>query len=221
MTIKLPTLGANTNGVETNPPKPNFSGDTPQAGGPTNPSLARGQIANTSIAFSNSNISHVCDISGNIKYTIAYISLGIKQAIEAIRLAVQSLFEGASGSPFTDGVRAVLTAIRAKVKLIQKLIDKAKEVQSDITGYISQLQQLISYVQSLPARIAEALVQCISDALSSISGAISNAQAIVNSAKSGGSLDTAVNTATGASSKLVATQNATTGTSQGPSIQLG
>jgi uncharacterized protein YoxC len=221
MPIPLPLITAVVAGVETNPPKPNFSGDSPTAGGPTSPSLARGEMANTSISFSNSNIEHVCDISGDIKYVIASVSLGIKQAIEAIRLAVQSLFESSSGSPFADGVRGIITAIQAKVKLIQKLIEKAKEVQADIAGYIAQLQQLVQYIQSLPARIAAVLTQCISDALSSISGAITNAKEIVNAQESGGSLASAATNATLASNQLTTAQNTTSGTSKGPQLQLG
>jgi hypothetical protein len=220
MPVPLPIITAVVGGIEVNPPKPNFSGDAPSTGGPTNPSLSRGEIANTSISFSNSNVEHVCDVSGNIKYTIAYVSLGIKQAIEAIRLAVQSLFETSSSSPFADGVRGLISAIQAKVKLIKKLIDKAKEVQADIADYIKQLQELVEYIQSLPARIAAILTQCISDALSSISGAINNAKGIVDAQKSGGSLASAATTATSASNQLTTAQNSTSGSSQGPQIQL-
>jgi len=214
----LPLIVAVVGAVEGNPPKPTHSGNAPSVGGPTNPSLARGQIANTSISFTNSNLAHVCDISGGIKYSIAWVSFQIKQAIEAIRTYVQGLFASTSSSPFADGVRAVITAIQGQVKLIQKLIKKAQEVQAQITGYIIQLQKLIVYIESLPARIASILTQCIKDALSSINGAISNATAIVNSQKNGG-LSTASAAALTASTQLTTAQQNNSGSSSGPAFQ--
>jgi len=197
----LPLITAVVGAIETNPPKPTHSGNAPSVGGPTNPSLARGQIANTSISYTNSNLVHVCDISGDIKYAIAWVSFQIKEAIEAIRTFVQGLFASTSSSPFADGVRAVITAIQGKVKLIQKLIKKAQEVQADIAGYIADLQKLIAYIESLPARIASILTQCIKDALASINDAITNATAIVNSQKTGG-LSVATSAASTAATQL-------------------
>jgi len=192
--------------------------DGPTSGNPTTPAISRGQIANTSIAVSNSNLAQVCDISAGMKKNIAWVSLQIKELIETIRNAIQKLWSGVSGSPFSDGVSNAVTAIKAMVKQIQKLIAKAQEAQAAVQGYITQLQELLIYIQSIPARIAEFLKDCLSEVTASIKDAIGNAQSIVNS-QSGGALSTATSSVTTASNMLAATQSMGAGSSSGPVIQ--
>jgi phage-related protein len=154
------------------------SGDNSQVGSPTIAPAALSQVANTSVAASNSKLTHVCDITGDIRYAVAWASLQIKQLIEAVRNALEKLWGATSSSPFADEVRAVIKAIKAKIKQIQKLIDKAKEVQSVVTDYIQKLQELIAYINSLPDRIAKFLNECLTHAMSSLGDAIKNAKEI-------------------------------------------
>ena len=214
MTASLPNLAtANNNPTVVN------SGDTSSVGAPTISNNARGLLPNTSIALSNSNIAHVCDISGSLKYSIAFASLQVKQLVELIRSTIASLFASTSSSPFGDGVRNVATAIKQALNQINKLVAKAKEVAGVIQGYIVQLKQLLVYIASLPARIATALKQCLSDATASIKDAISNAQAIVNS-QSGGLLSTASSNSANTTAALAAAQSATPASSGGNSMSL-
>jgi methyl-accepting chemotaxis protein len=157
--------------------------DNPQPGSPTQPAVARSLIANTSIALSNSNLAHVCDITGDMRYGIAWVSLQVKQLVETIRNAIQGLWASASSSPFGDEIRAVIKAIQAKVKQIQKLISKIQEVQKTLNSYIAQLQELIAFIASLPARIAAFLQNCLSAATASLKDAIGNASSIVSSSQ--------------------------------------
>lgn len=203
--LQNPPQTANANATAPN------TNDAPTSGNPTTPALSRGEVANTSISVSNSNLAHVCDITGSMKYNIAWISLQVKQLIESIRQAIQSLWEGVSSSPFGDGVSATVTAIKSMVKQIQKLIDKAKEAQAAIAGYVQQLQQLLIYIATIPARIAQFLKDCISEATAAIKDAINNAQTIVNSQS-----NTALSTA---STNLTTAENTTPGTSTGVNVQ--
>ena len=127
------------------------------------------------------------------------------------RNAVQSLWASSSSSPFADEVRTVIKAIQSKVKQIQKLIAKAQEVQTVITGYIQQLQQLIAYIASLPARIAAFLQDCLAHATSSLKYAIANA-ATITTASANASLAIV-------SSQATAANNAIAGSSAGPAFQ--
>lgn len=208
----LPQTG-NSNLVSPNP------ADNQKPGAPSNPAKALSVVDGTSTANSNSNLAHVCDITGKMKYTIAWISLQVKELIEAIRQAIQKLWASVSGTPFGDGASNIVTAIKGMVKQIQKLIDKAKEVQAEVAGYIQQLQQLLAYIQSLPARIAKFLTDCLSEVTSSIKDAIKNAQSIVDS-QNGGNLSTANSSATTASTTLNTAQNTNTGTSSGLVLQI-
>lgn len=181
------------------------SGDNPQSGAPTIAPGALSQVANTSVANSNSNLTHVCDITGDLKYAVAWAALQVKQLIEAVRKAVEGLWASASNSPFGDEVRAVIKSIQAKVKQIQKLIAKAQEVQAVVTQYIQQLQQLIAYIASLPARIAQFLQECLSHATASLKDAITNAASITS--------DSAKASLTQASSQANAASNANSSSS--------
>ena len=78
------------------------SGDNTSPGNPTLPPGALSQVANTSISKSNSDLTHVCDISGNLQYAIAWASLQVKELIEAVRNAVAALWASSSSSPFIE-----------------------------------------------------------------------------------------------------------------------
>ena len=211
--IQKPPQTANDNLTSPN------TNDNARSGAPTQPAKALSVVDGTSTGASNSNLAHVCDITGKMKYNIAWISLKVKELVEAIRKAIQGLWEGASASPFGDGVRTVINGIKAMVKQIQKLIAKAKEATSAIQGYIAQLQGLLTYIASIPTRIAKFLADCKKEATSSIKDAISNAQNIVNS-QNGGTLSQASSDATATANNLTTTQNSNTGSSQGPMFQL-
>ena len=56
---------------EPNPPKIVAEADAIIAGLPTVPQLARGSIANTSIALSNAEIWHICDPKSRLNWILA------------------------------------------------------------------------------------------------------------------------------------------------------
>jgi hypothetical protein len=142
--------------------------DGPSSGNPTTPAMSRGQIANTSISVSNSNVSHVCDIAGPLVYGIAWASYQIGQAIQAIREALQALWAAASDSPFGDAVRAVINTIKAALDITKKIIAKAAEVAAIVGKFISDMQQLLVTIATLPARIASILAQCVKESIAQI-----------------------------------------------------
>jgi len=166
-------------GVEQNKPSVINTGDAPQSGLPTTASLARGNLANTTIAKMNSSLEHVCDISGNIKYSIALVSQKISEAIQAIRTYLEGLWGGTSGSPFSDQIRAAIKYIKAKVAIIKKYIAKAQEAQTAVQQFIADAQALIAYIATLPAKAAALLKQCLTDAVASVKDAISNSSDII------------------------------------------
>lgn len=166
-------------GLEQNKPSVINTGDASQPGLPTTASLARGNLANTTIDKMNSSLEHVCDITGDIKYSIALVSAKISEAIQAIRTYLEGLWGSTSGSPFGDQIRAAIKYIKAKVAIIKKYIAKAKEVQAAIAKFIADTQALIAYIATLPAKAAAMLKQCLTDAIASVKGAISNSASIV------------------------------------------
>ena len=186
MAIAGPNLAVTTaTGTEKNAPTVLNTGDAPSSGGPTTPSLARGLIANTSLGFANDNLAHVCDITGKMKYAIAWAAFKISEAIAAIRTFLEGLWSSTSSSPFGDQVRAAIKYIKAKVEIIKKYIIKVKDAYDEVQKFMADLQALIAWIMTLPAKLAAILKQCLSDAMSTIKDAISNAKEIVTSQTSG------------------------------------
>jgi len=156
-----------------------------EPGKPQTPRLTRGIVDGTGVAKTNSDVVHVCDITGPLKYSIAFTSLKIGEAIQAIRAVLEALWASTSSSPFADEVRAIIKAIKAKLKLVQKFIKKVTDKLKVIQDVIQQLQQLIIYINNLPTKLAAMLQQCLVEATSSLKDAISNSASIVASQSSG------------------------------------
>ena len=180
MTTFTPQLATtNTDGTEKNSPKPINSGDVTTSGQPSTAPTAAGSLKNTTLAKMNDSLAHVCDITGNIKYAIAWTSLKISEAIAAIRTFLEGLWGSASSSPFGDQVRAAIKYIKAKITIAKKYIKKAQDADAAVKQFISDVQALIAYIATLPAKLAAILKQCLSDAVASIKDAVTNAAAIV------------------------------------------
>jgi hypothetical protein len=184
-----------SNGIEQNKPTVLNTGDGQQSGLPTTASLARGNVTGTTLNKMNSSLEHVCDITGGIRYSIAWVSFKISEAVQAIRTYLEGLWGGASGSPFGDQVRAAVKYIKGKIDILKNYIKKAQEAQSAVQKFISEAQALLAYIQTLPAKAAALLKKCIIDAISSIKDAAVNAKSII-------SLDTANNEVSNVESTL-------------------
>ena len=178
-----------------------------EPGKPQTPRLTRGIVEGTGIAKTNADVVHVCDITGPLRYSIALTSLKIGEAIQAVRAALEAIWASTSSSPFADDVRAIIKAIKAKLKLVQKFIKKVADKLKVIQDVIKQLQQLIAYINSLPAKLAAMLKQCLAEATASLKDAISNSASIVAS-QNGGTI-AAASASTAATTVALSTAEAT------------
>ena len=154
-------------------------------GQPTIAPLAQGIVANTAIAQSNSNLAHVCDISVGMKFEIAKLSFSVSQLVETIRTELKALWASASSTPFGDEVRAAVNTIKAQIKVVQKFIKKVQQNISAVQDFVNELQKLITFILTLPARIAKFLQQCLNEAISGISGAIAVGQEMAKNVQTG------------------------------------
>jgi hypothetical protein len=149
-----------------------------EAGKPTLAPLARGEVDKTAVAQSNANLAHVCDISVNMKFEIAKMAFKVSELVETIRASIKGLWASASSSPFADEVRSAVKTIKAQIKVVQKFIKKVQNNLQAVTDLVDQLQKLIQYIATLPARIAKFLQDCLKEAVGGISGAIAVGQEI-------------------------------------------
>jgi hypothetical protein len=158
------------------------TGDQQKPNAPTVPAKARSVVNETSTGNSNKNLTHVCDVTGEMRYSIAWVSFQIKELIEAVRQAVQSLWSSVVGSPFGNEQTLVAKTLQNMANQIKELVTKAQEVSGIIGQYIAELQKLANYIRSLPQRIAAQLTDCLAHVESSIIDAVKNSTSIVNNA---------------------------------------
>jgi len=147
----------------------NFTGDnimvTKQ---PTITQKVRGIVEGTSTGYTNKNLVHVCDVTGPLVYGIAYVSFQVGELIQTLRTTLRNAWLAVSNSPFGDAVRGFIDTIKSGIELIQKFIAKVQEVAQVIQDYIKQLTDLLLYIATLPARIAQSLIQCVNDAIAEL-----------------------------------------------------
>lgn len=157
--------------------------------------LARGNINGTAIQMSNLNFSHVCDFRfimnfkitdllgipdffGLINQTIrnakirasAIIRNAMQRAIELLRLALRALVDALGFDPsgqisfYASLAKDFLWDLYYYAKKIAQYIE-------DVLVWVEvfkQINAIISYLQSLPARIKALILSCITNFLSSV-----------------------------------------------------
>jgi phage-related protein len=135
---------------------------------PTITQKVRGIVEGTSTGYTNKNLVHVCDVTGPLVYGIAYVSFQVGELIQTLRTTLRNAWLAVSNSPFGDAVRGFIDTIKSGIELIQKFIAKVQEVAQVIQDYIKQLTDLLLYIATLPARIAQSLIQCVNDAIAEL-----------------------------------------------------
>ena len=156
-------------------------------GTPSSSALARGNIFETQIAKSNSNLSHACDVNffleidlglGGLVNPVTAIKNAIKNGKQNAAMIIRMLI-----TKFNEILRQVLDsviealgldktgvlsftwseakAIIRKINRIVKKIAEYVEVAAAIVELGKQINQLIAYFNSLPARILALVQECL------------------------------------------------------------
>mgnify|MGYP003345228682 FL=1 len=93
---------------ESNGPVASQTADAIQNGTVTVSQLARGSIANTSIALSNADIFHICDPKSEVAFFLASKSSEIAQAIQQARDALITALFGDATSPVITQIKQLI-----------------------------------------------------------------------------------------------------------------
>lgn len=140
-------------------------------GQPTVSPSARGIVANTPQGIAANNRTHVCNVAVEINKDVAVIKSEVMGIVKLIRTTLEGLWAGTSSIPILEEAKEIASALKAKIKLIQKeiqpIIDEIRAYQE----YITYLQDLIRYIQSLPAQLQALLAKCLSEATQSLAAA--------------------------------------------------
>lgn len=93
--------------------------------------------------------------------------------VKDIRDAAAGLFAGAESNPLVEEAQQTIAALKAKAKLIQKELQPVIDEIAAYQQYIKDLQDLIAYIQTLPAELQQLYASCLSEATSSLNTALS------------------------------------------------
>jgi len=158
--IAAPVLANNTVTIT-----PGNSADLPQSGGPTNPPMSRGLVANTSIDITNNNLSHSCDFALDMKKNIGLkdflraIGQSIRDAVRTIRKTLG--LSDASGS-FSYAI-SKLKDISSYINWVNNnVIKPIADFEKYVLAVIIKIREVIQWILSLPAELFKLLKDCLS-----------------------------------------------------------
>jgi predicted nucleic acid-binding Zn-ribbon protein len=166
--------------VEVNPPKTNNTADSPQVGGPTTPSLARGITKNTGLEKANQSRIHICDIVNELNKDIAALKSSVSGTVAQIRAAIQALFAGLASNPFTEDIKQQISTLKTQAALIEKDIRVHLNEIKAIQTYVSYLKTLIYTIEHSPAELQKLLQSCLSQANTDLTTYNTKLQALNN-----------------------------------------
>lgn len=186
------------------PVMPDAIADAAKSNPTTNSYISRGIVANTGISLTNSSLGHVCDFRYNLNFSVG--SLGLINPITAIQNAMKSgknkaaMLISSIISQLNDKLRLVIKSILVTLNLdpsgilssaysyvknivrqineITLKIAKVVETVSAVYYLIQDIQQIITYLKSLPARFLAMLQDCIANFTSAIKNFTSQVLAI-------------------------------------------
>ena len=134
-------------------------------GQPTTAPNIRGDMNGTTTNIANNNLVHVCDISAEMSRAAAWVKMQYGVIVEAIRKTIRAVLLALGLSP--DGVSSRLTelakAIKAEAKKIKKILDEVNNVIEVFNRFVTQVQQMIEWILSLPAKLLALLKDCLSE----------------------------------------------------------
>jgi hypothetical protein len=170
----------------------------------TNSYISKGIVANTGISLTNSSLSHVCDFRYQLDFNIGlsglinpvtaitqaikngknnaanFIAMMIKKLNDTIRTTVKALISAMNLDP-TGQVASVYAIVKAKLDDINtfiKQIAEYVEIASTIYYLIKDINQIVDYLKSLPARFLAIVQDCITRFLNGAKAFVSQVAAI-------------------------------------------
>ena len=176
---------------ENHPPVYSWDSFFQQGGVATTPKLALGQVANTGISFTNSDLAHACDVRFTLGLNLGDLFNGIfpdigiltgavkagkNAAANAIRSALNQLRELLNISikaivvSLNLDVSGVLSSAFSSYKaIVREINEKLKKIAQYIYDaafvyyLIQDIQAIIKWIETLPAEIKKIVQSCLTN----------------------------------------------------------
>ena len=143
--------------------------------------LAQGTVTGTTIARANDQLVHVCDITADMRKTIATVTFQISEVIQKIRAAIKALWSSSLASPFADQIRQAKNYIESELKIVQKVIKNARDMSDALVAYARSMKDILDYIATLPEKAAKLLSECLQTATRGIADSINEGKALAAS----------------------------------------
>ena len=158
-----------------------------EIGQPTTVPIARGVVANTGISMTNSQLAHVCDFRYAFQFDIGlsgltnpvtaiqnaikkgknnaamFISMMIKKMNDTFRMAIKAIITAMGFDP-SGQLSSVYAVLKFKMQDINDYIEQIAEyveIAATIKFLVDDIQQIVTYLKSLPARLQAMVQDCI------------------------------------------------------------
>jgi hypothetical protein len=183
-----------------------FGGTYSTVGQQSTPKLARGIVENTGVGYTNSTLSHSCDISFvfapgafpslsgltlDLSPLIAAIQNGKLRAAAVVRaalvdiaanfrIAINAAIEILGLDP-TGEISYAISKAKAIFRKINQTIKDIAQVVEDISYYyflIQDIQQIIAWIASLPEKVKAMLQGCLTNFTNSIQNVVNQVSSI-------------------------------------------
>ena len=153
-------------------PKPPEGVIQREVGQPTTVPLARGVIENSSVEKTNNNLEHVCDFKKKLRFDIAKEKIMAYEFVQKARDFIKQFFSGITG-PMSSAVQIAIRQIKEVLKMIKKAADFVTEVATAVSNFIKYCNEILAYVASLPAKLAQLLANCVKEFTEALFSALS------------------------------------------------
>ena len=188
MTIEVNDAATEVTGgvrVETYPPSPLYTGDSPQRDTPSNtPSSGFGSVSGTIIDATNKKREHVCGFIDELKHDVGLkdffraVGAKIRDAIRAVLKAMGLSDPSGKLTYYANLLKSIAREIkRIRIEILQPIID----FQKYVLAYITKLRAVVQWILSLPAQLLALLKNCLERLLSLIGSIFTD---IITGAKS-------------------------------------
>ena len=125
------------------------------------PAIAQGEVANTSLAYTNSMIKHACDITLFVDHAVAGTKAFVGQIITIIRKGINAVLNALDISPGNSAIMSFLKDLKEKLKAINKFLNDVVLEIANLAKAIAEIKAVIEYILSLPARFLAMFKDCL------------------------------------------------------------
>jgi hypothetical protein len=147
-----------------------------QADTPSISRLGRGELANSLIDRANQTREHVCDITPQIRRSVALARLQFSSFLKRIREAIKAFIASLNLDP--SGQLAKITELAKwlarKIKEISNTIQEILDIKTVLLDIARDIRALIDYILSLPEKVLRFLRDCVTSFLSALATGVSD-----------------------------------------------